>query len=421
MKNKLNHIINQEISKLFEGVADTYGEKFGLPNPAKEMDRKATAGIPPTPSMGKYIGDVEDENNLNLFYDDNEGPVNAKLSRVFMNPESLQKFEPNTRAISDEGGNLFVAETDGMFYHVNLEHVIMNNFYYSGGEFIQWYRIGSANSFRISNTYGSSNAPLGREEEIQYITKLRERQPQFKFTNLGVSKTIVREEIQSLNEEIKNNVLKMLNENSEYNFTEEDLDNCWQYYKSYLIDILNGDYDLNTAREDLQSLIGSKFDKRTNIVGEEIEKHILMLGSGGIDEEISEFNKSVFTELPEELYQKLRLRKFSDAANRSHMKLYKAKDGKDYVVKKEINQDIFRVYRLDNLNFDVATAVFDDDKPEYFTGYENRQSIKVEPEYRRLGLATAITDFAETIYNKPYKPSEVLSEPMQGFVGNRFK
>ena len=46
-------------------------------------------------------------------------------------------------------------------------------------------------------------------------------------------------------------------------FTEDDLDNCWQYYKSYLIDILNGDYDLNEAREDLMGLINSKFDKRT--------------------------------------------------------------------------------------------------------------------------------------------------------------
>jgi hypothetical protein len=45
-------------------------------------------------------------------------------------------------------------------------------------------------------------------------------------------------------------------------FTEEDLDACWSWYKSYLIDILNGDYDIETAREDLRGLIGSKFDKR---------------------------------------------------------------------------------------------------------------------------------------------------------------
>ena len=47
-------------------------------------------------------------------------------------------------------------------------------------------------------------------------------------------------------------------------FTEEDLDNCWAHYKAYLIDILNGEYDSDTAREDLRSLIGSKFDKRTD-------------------------------------------------------------------------------------------------------------------------------------------------------------
>jgi hypothetical protein len=44
-------------------------------------------------------------------------------------------------------------------------------------------------------------------------------------------------------------------------FTEEDLC-CWNHYRSYLIDILNGDYDLSQAREDLKSLIGSKFDPR---------------------------------------------------------------------------------------------------------------------------------------------------------------
>jgi len=46
-------------------------------------------------------------------------------------------------------------------------------------------------------------------------------------------------------------------------FTEEDLDNCWCYYKSYLIDILNEDYDLEQARDDLKGLIGSEYDART--------------------------------------------------------------------------------------------------------------------------------------------------------------
>ena len=55
-----------------------------------------------------------------------------------------------------------------------------------------------------------------------------------------------------------------------HRFTEEDLDNCWEYYKTYLVEILNGDYDLDAAREDLFSLIGSKHDKRKEIKGGEL-------------------------------------------------------------------------------------------------------------------------------------------------------
>lgn len=47
-----------------------------------------------------------------------------------------------------------------------------------------------------------------------------------------------------------------------YNFTEEDIDSCWPYYKDYLIEILNGDYDIASAREDLLSCIGTKYDIR---------------------------------------------------------------------------------------------------------------------------------------------------------------
>lgn len=46
-------------------------------------------------------------------------------------------------------------------------------------------------------------------------------------------------------------------------FTTEDVDSCWAYYKEYLVEILNGEYSVDRAREDLMSLIGSKFDIRT--------------------------------------------------------------------------------------------------------------------------------------------------------------
>lgn len=47
-------------------------------------------------------------------------------------------------------------------------------------------------------------------------------------------------------------------------FTEEDFDCCLWRYKAYFIEVLNGDYDLDQAREDLESLIGSQFDTRVN-------------------------------------------------------------------------------------------------------------------------------------------------------------
>jgi hypothetical protein len=67
---------------------------------------------------------------------------------------------------------------------------------------------------------------------------------------------LIKEELQ--------NIIETDNIETTHRFTKEDLDNCWQHYKSYFVDVLNGDYDLNTAREDLLSLIGSKYDNRIN-------------------------------------------------------------------------------------------------------------------------------------------------------------
>lgn len=44
-------------------------------------------------------------------------------------------------------------------------------------------------------------------------------------------------------------------------FTVDDL-NLWLYQKEYLVDILNGEYKLEDAQEDLYGLIGSKYDSR---------------------------------------------------------------------------------------------------------------------------------------------------------------
>jgi hypothetical protein len=196
VKNIVN-IINEEILKL-EGVADTYGEKFGLRNTAKEMDRKATAGIPPTPNMGEFIGDVVDEDYFYGNDDDDTGPVDTKLSRVFKNPPSLQKFEPDVRAISDEEGNLFVAETDGRFYHTNLEHTVLGSGRYKGYDFIQWYRVNTTDEFRLANSYGSFAPALAWKDLVAQVNVLKEKQP-YQFRNaVNTFESIVKEEIEKL-------------------------------------------------------------------------------------------------------------------------------------------------------------------------------------------------------------------------------
>ena len=45
-------------------------------------------------------------------------------------------------------------------------------------------------------------------------------------------------------------------------FTLEDVEACWVCYKQYFVDILNGKYNLEDARKDLTSLIGSNWDSR---------------------------------------------------------------------------------------------------------------------------------------------------------------
>jgi len=52
-------------------------------------------------------------------------------------------------------------------------------------------------------------------------------------------------------------------------FTMEDVSSCWEHADSYLLQILNGEYEIEDARNDLISLIGSKYDPRETDFKEE--------------------------------------------------------------------------------------------------------------------------------------------------------
>lgn len=53
-------------------------------------------------------------------------------------------------------------------------------------------------------------------------------------------------------------------EEDKLKFTEEDIDAVnWIFHKQYLLEILNGEVTVEEVRENLRSLIGSKYDERT--------------------------------------------------------------------------------------------------------------------------------------------------------------
>lgn len=173
------HLLDKKVTQ--EGVADKYAERaFGIPDPTASQDWRARQAMQPKSTMGEYVGDIIDDDFYN-YDDDDAGPTTKKLGRVFANPKTLQDFQPNVRAISDDKGNLFVAEVDGNFYHSQMEEAVDRTKYYAD-RYMQWYRIGSGNSFRVSSSYGSSfDIPLGEDRERQFVEQVRKKHPQYKF------------------------------------------------------------------------------------------------------------------------------------------------------------------------------------------------------------------------------------------------
>jgi len=50
----------------------------------------------------------------------------------------------------------------------------------------------------------------------------------------------------------------------EVKFTRSDIIACWPHYEAYFLEILNLEYDIGEARNDLLGLIGTKYDMRTS-------------------------------------------------------------------------------------------------------------------------------------------------------------
>lgn len=120
------------------------------------------------------------------------------------------------------------------------------------------------------------------------------------------------------------------------------------------------------------------------------------------------------------LFDKLYNNAYPLSENERRFKAFTAKDGNTYYIHKSFKttEHQFTVYDADQKQ--VALAFFHV-TPTHFSGYTHMESIEIDPAYRRLGIATAITDFAEHYFQLPYKPSNALSPAMELFVKNRFK
>ena len=119
--------------------------------------------------------------------------------------------------------------------------------------------------------------------------------------------------------------------------------------------------------------------------------------------------------------------------NTQHNGQFIAKNGKLFYITFDLRQNTCKVYNAELFveafkngyftgNEEVAVAVFSVDyENKTFSGFSENQSIQVKEDYRRIGIATAITDFVEDVLKMKYKPSKLLSKEMQGFVQNRFE
>ena len=189
---KLKIIINEEIRNLFEGSADAYYEKFGMRNTAKDMDRKATAGIanlPPDPKAkpkadpkGEFVGQIVDS-------------YKEQTSNVYANPKSLAEFDANVRAVSSSVGDLFVLQYNLGVYHSKITKTVINSYNEGKTDFevyddaydlqrnITWHRIEKTNDFgySISTTDNLMGRPQLRPFVQKNLDAVRAKNPTLNF------------------------------------------------------------------------------------------------------------------------------------------------------------------------------------------------------------------------------------------------
>jgi tRNA nucleotidyltransferase/poly(A) polymerase/GNAT superfamily N-acetyltransferase len=175
-KDSLLGIAGQGNNEVKEGIADTYAEKqFNIPNVPAKMNVQAMAGM--QKEAESPVGYVET-------------PYSSKEKKVaiYLNPKSLTNFDYEVRAIVNDKGDLYVAQTGGRFNHGMMAKALGlfdndNDLYVHGDEYQGLQRIGKTNSFGVSDSgmeYAQKNYE-NIENTKEILREVKRKNPQYEF------------------------------------------------------------------------------------------------------------------------------------------------------------------------------------------------------------------------------------------------
>ena len=119
-----------------------------------------------------------------------ETPYSSKEKKVaiYLNPKSLTNFDYEVRAIVNDKGDLYVAQTGGRFNHGMMAKALGlfdndNDLYVHGDEYQGLQRIGKTNSFGVSDSgmeYAQKNYE-NIENTKEILREVKRKNPQYEF------------------------------------------------------------------------------------------------------------------------------------------------------------------------------------------------------------------------------------------------
>ena len=158
-----------------EGVGDKYLQRSAnIADPEDEFEKQYQQHRKTQTrddQNGEYMGEI--------IYGGGENYGN-----IYKNPKSLENFEPDVRAVSDDQGNLYIAQLDYPGYHQNITDNMDVNIGspYDSWDNITWHRIGDSNMFGLSISFmefykKQMEKESTKQEMFQRIKKVNDKNP----------------------------------------------------------------------------------------------------------------------------------------------------------------------------------------------------------------------------------------------------